>query len=154
MQNFIFIDVRTKEIFGEFPHPLADSAQTDMRALLPRDYRSKPRSGLTKSWRLLNNKGFKRAFSCGRYHCQSAQAAGPGTHFHVYDWLPRWPRFPCTPNSLAPVLSRRSSVSLTSSAKIDQYCLPARPAARILAQRMAAVSASVFTMAPLETSIK
>ena len=39
MQNFIFIDVRTKEIFGEFPHPLADSAQTDMRALLPRDYR-------------------------------------------------------------------------------------------------------------------
>ena len=94
---------------------------------------SKPCSGLTKSWSLLNNKGFKRAFSCGRYHCQSAQAAGPGTHFHVYDWLPRWPRFPCTPNSLAPVLSRRSSVSLTSSAKIDEYCLPARPAARILA---------------------
>ena len=37
MQNFIFIDVRTNESFGEFPHPLANSAQTDMRALLPSD---------------------------------------------------------------------------------------------------------------------
>ena len=47
MQNFIFIDVRTNEIFGEFPHPLAKSSQTDMLALLPIDYR-------VQAWQWMN----------------------------------------------------------------------------------------------------
>ena len=47
VQNFTFIDVRTIEIFGEFPHPLAKSAHTDMWALLPSDYR-------TQAWHWMN----------------------------------------------------------------------------------------------------
>lgn len=47
MQNFIFIDMRTNEIFGEFPHPPAKSAQTDMLALLPIDYR-------VQAWQWMN----------------------------------------------------------------------------------------------------
>lgn len=47
MRNFTFIDVRMIEIFGEFPHPLAKSAHTDMWALLPSDYR-------TEAWRWMN----------------------------------------------------------------------------------------------------
>ena len=47
MQNFIFIDVRTNEIFGEFPHPLAKSAHTDMWALLPSGYR-------VQTWQWMN----------------------------------------------------------------------------------------------------
>ena len=47
VQNFTFIEVRTIEIFGEFPHPLAKSAHTDMWSLLPSDYR-------TKAWHWMN----------------------------------------------------------------------------------------------------
>ena len=47
VQNFTFIDVRTINIFGEFPHPLAKSAHTDMWALLPSDYR-------TQVWQWMN----------------------------------------------------------------------------------------------------
>ncbi len=47
VQNFTFIDVRTIEIFGEFPHPLAKSAHTDMWSLLPSDYR-------TQAWHWMN----------------------------------------------------------------------------------------------------
>jgi hypothetical protein len=37
--NFIFLDVKTSEIFGNFPHPLAKAAHTDLWALLPSQYR-------------------------------------------------------------------------------------------------------------------
>jgi len=47
VRNFTFIDVRTIEIFGEFPHPLAKSSHTDMWALLPNDYR-------TEAWQWMN----------------------------------------------------------------------------------------------------
>ena len=39
--------MRTNEIFGEFPHPLAKSSQTDMLALLPIDYR-------VQAWQWMN----------------------------------------------------------------------------------------------------
>ena len=47
VENFTFIDVRTLEIFGEFPHPLAKSAHTDMWPLLPSEYR-------TQAWQWMN----------------------------------------------------------------------------------------------------
>lgn len=48
VSNFTFIDVRTREIFGSFPHPLAKSAHTDRWALLPSDYRS-------RAWQWMND---------------------------------------------------------------------------------------------------
>ena len=47
MDNFTFIDVRTVEIFGSFPHPLAKSAHSDRWALLPSLYRN-------QAWQWLN----------------------------------------------------------------------------------------------------
>ena len=41
LDNFTFIDVRTTEIFGSFPHSLAKSAHTDRWPLLPSEYRQK-----------------------------------------------------------------------------------------------------------------
>jgi hypothetical protein len=47
VDNFTFIDVRTVEIFGSFPHPLAKAAHTDMWPLLPSQYR-------TQAWEWMN----------------------------------------------------------------------------------------------------
>jgi hypothetical protein len=48
VDNFKFIDVRTVEIFGEFPHPLAKAAHTDVWPLLPSKYR-------TQTWEWINH---------------------------------------------------------------------------------------------------
>jgi hypothetical protein len=47
IDNFTFINVRTAEIFGDFPHPLAKAAHTDMWVLLPSEYR-------TQTWQWMN----------------------------------------------------------------------------------------------------
>ena len=48
VDNFTFSNIRTVEIFGSFPHPLARTGHTDLWPLLPSEYR-------TRTWQWMNH---------------------------------------------------------------------------------------------------